>query len=316
MSRPTRSRLAAPAEAARADSAEGQAALAWAVRHGQAGALAREVAREVQRNQRRRRARLASAVCAVAVVACGLSWWMRPTVSRGPARVATAVVVSQPVTRVLPDGSVVELNPAARITVDFGTGGTGLRRVELEGGDAHFQVTKDPARPFVVVARGVEVRAVGTAFAVQLGTAAVDVLVTEGRVAVSKPEPAASDPGASRNHAAPVFVDAGQRVVIGLDPASIAAPPPVLAVSETDRAARLAWRAPRVEFTGAPLAEVIPVFNRHGDRRLVLGDPALGALLVSGLLHADNTAALLRLLEAEFGVVAESRGAETVLHRR
>jgi transmembrane sensor len=56
--------------------------------------------------------------------------------------------------------------------------------VVLERGEAHFQVAKNPARPFVVVARGVEIRAVGTAFSVGLESTRVEVLVTEGQVAV------------------------------------------------------------------------------------------------------------------------------------
>jgi transmembrane sensor len=46
-------------------------------------------------------------------------------------------------------------------------------------------VTKDPVRPFIVMAAGVAVRAVGTAFNVKLDSTAVEVLVTEGMVAVA-----------------------------------------------------------------------------------------------------------------------------------
>ncbi|OHE82254.1 MAG: hypothetical protein A3G75_15480, partial [Verrucomicrobia bacterium RIFCSPLOWO2_12_FULL_64_8] len=84
--------------------------------------------------------------------------------------------------RVLPDGSIIDLNQGAAVAVNSTAGD---RRVRLEKGEAHFTVAKDAARPFIVTARGVDVRAVGTAFDVRMDSATVEVLVTEGRVEVS-----------------------------------------------------------------------------------------------------------------------------------
>lgn len=65
---------------------------------------------------------------------------------------ATTVV---PQRETLPDGSLVELKPGALVSHDFA--GT-VRRVTLHQGEAHFQVTKNPARPFVVRAGNVDIR--------------------------------------------------------------------------------------------------------------------------------------------------------------
>ena len=62
--------------------------------------------------------------------------------------------------RALDDGTVVELNGGAEIEVQFTAA---ERRLRLVRGEAHFQVAKNPLRPFVVEAGGVAVRAVGTA---------------------------------------------------------------------------------------------------------------------------------------------------------
>ena len=67
------------------------------------------------------------------------------------------------------------------------------RRVRLERGEAFFQVTKDPRRPFVVEVGGVTVRAIGTAFNVRLGGGELDVLVAEGKVEVASTGPAQPD---------------------------------------------------------------------------------------------------------------------------
>lgn len=92
--------------------------------------------------------------------------------------------VIEPSRQRLPDGSIVELPAGAEIESSFDVTS---RLVILRRGEAHFSVVRDPLRPFTVVAGSVRVRAVGTAFAVQLGRAEVDVIVTEGTVSVAKP---------------------------------------------------------------------------------------------------------------------------------
>lgn len=294
------------------DTAAGQAALAWAIGQGRGDQLMREVVAEVRRN-RRRRLSFVGAGCA-ALLAVGIFWQTRLATRTETLAASAVAVVRGPETQTLPDGTIVELNQGAHIVVGFGAKDTGIRRVVLERGEAHFQVTKNPLRPFIVVAGGVEVRAVGTAFSVQLGAGAVEVLVTEGRVAVDQPP--AEQPAVTPEPLA--FVNAGHRVSVDLAPATAAVPePPVLTVSDTELRERLAWRMPLLEFSGTPLAEVVRMFNRPAGgqpgARLVLADAALGDLQVSGVLRADNTPALLRLLQNEFGLVAETRGDTVVL---
>ena len=74
-------------------------------------------------------------------------------------------------------------------------------------------------------------------------------------------------------------------------------------VPSGERRERLNWRIPLLEFSGTPLAEAIPMFNRHGRRHLVL-DPTLGRLQLSGTLRADDTDSLFILLRNEFGIIA------------
>jgi ferric-dicitrate binding protein FerR (iron transport regulator) len=49
------------------------------------------------------------------------------------------------------------------------------------------------------------------------------------------------------------------------------------------------------------------MLNRHGKLRLVLADPAVGKVKLSGVLRGDNFDTLLRLLEEEHGIVARPR---------
>lgn len=198
-------------------------------------------------------------------------------------------VVPRPELQALTDGSVAEVNHGGRLELNFGAA---ERRVRLREGEVHLTVAKDAARPFLVDADSVTVRAVGTAFNVRRDRDSVEVIVTEGRVqlesAGSAPVPLASG---ERGR-----VEPGQRPVISVaDPASVARD--------------LAWRAVRLEFESMPLEAVIVEFNLRNSRQLAIGDAAAGRVKVAGTFRADEPEAFARLLEASFGIAVERSAA-------
>jgi transmembrane sensor len=227
-----------------------------------------------------------------------------------------------PGTRMLADGTVVELNGAAEIVPDYTAT---ERRVHLERGEAHFTVTKDSARPFIVTAAGVSVRAVGTAFNVRLAGAAVEVLVTEGQVRL-QPPPAPTAPGApaptataplSTHSASPTperLLAARQRAVVGTTPS--AAAPEIATLTPGEIARVLAWQHRLLNFSATPLGEIAAAFNRRNATQLVLADPGLAALRVNASLRSDNVHGFVKLLETGFGVRAERRGENEILLSR
>lgn len=149
---------------------------------------------------------VAPLVAASIVAAAAIDYLKRPPVA-APALATPATTLALCEEAKLADGSRVDLNRGAAITVEFTAT---ERRVRLERGEAHFTVTKDPTRPFVVEVDGVAVRAVGTAFSVKRGADSVAVLVTEGIVAVNSPA------AAHAMHAP--LVTAGQKAVVSLSP--------------------------------------------------------------------------------------------------
>lgn len=215
----------------------------------------------------------------------------------------------------LEDGSVVELNRGAHVTVQFTSG---ERRVRLDRGEAHFAVTKDTSRPFIVTAHGIDVRAVGTAFNVRMDAAALEVLVTEGRVRVDGAHPAASSRGSRKDRLAEAplvpLLQARQRAVVSLldrpEPAQIA----TLTPGEIERV--LAWQHRLLDFTAASLTEIVAEFNRRNVVQLVLVDSDLGRVRLSGSFRSDNIDGFVNLLEAGFGVKAERRGESEVRLRK
>lgn len=204
----------------------------------------------------------------------------------------------------LPDGSRVELRDGTQLVVQYSET---ERRVKLTGGEAHFSVWKDKARPFVVDAAGVEVRAVGTAFNVRLGSRDVQVLVTEGQVKLEQ-----SAAGAVR---APTYVSVGEQAIV---PRSSETAPRLASVTPEEIARELAWQAPRLEFNETPLADAVAAFNRLNRHQIEIGDRELAALRIGGTFRPDNVDGFIRLLSSDpsFGVVAESpSGNRTVLRR-
>jgi len=293
----------------------------WTVQVGAVDDVLRGMDLSLARRRRRRQGRGAAAGAALALVAAVAVWW--PTSSPAPdgAPPVRPAIVMRPARQVLPDGSIVELRHGARIAPEYTAA---VRRVVLVQGQAYFQVARNPARPFVVAVGGVEVRAVGTAFSVQLGSTSVEVLVTEGRVVVDA-KPTAAAPAAGSLPAspappalAPVHVDAGHRAVVDLPPAPAAVmpPPEVAMVAPAEIDARLAWRVPRLEFSGTPLAEALTLINRYHPVHAVFADSTLGQVRVSGILRADNIENLWRLLGEQHGIRVEHRSdTEVVLSR-
>jgi transmembrane sensor len=201
----------------------------------------------------------------------------------------------------LPDGSVVQLNTDSAIKVRYSDR---ERRVELLRGEAHFDVAKNPARPFIVAADKVAVRAVGTAFNVRLRPDSVDVLVTEGKVQVSDAVNGETLLAAAPDQAGPPVLAQGERVVVSLRDEATPAPrsAAVIAVAPFEAKRSLAWQERRLEFDDLPLSEVVAEFNRYNRTKLVIADPALNAKRFSGRFRADGFEPFVRLLEENFRV--------------
>lgn len=279
----------------------GQAALDWASQSGDADRMVAEVEAHVRERTRRRRTAALSAFAAVLII--GFSgYFLRPV--EAPTAVPLSARVTHPETQTLPDGSIIELKEGARVAVNYTPA---ARRITLIAGEAHFQVAKNKERPFIVSTSGVEVRAVGTAFLVQLGPKSVEVVVNEGTVAVDHH-------AKSNNPANPeVMVTAGESLAVDLSAVTTIAP--VEALTETMLSQRLAWRVPRLEFNRTPLAEALPLFNQHSPDALSFEDPAIGRLELSGVIRANDTDSLVLLLKNEFGISAETRGHGIILRR-
>ena len=235
-------------------------------------------------------------MAAAALVVGVVAWWSVPLRAPVSERYATDSVAQKRVA--LRDGSVVDINTASVMQVDFSTR---ERRVSLSTGEAHFQVAPDVTRPFVVTARDVSVRAVGTAFNVRINDGAVEVIVMEGKVEVVRAD-------------ARSLLAAGERTnVTRHDP--VVAPAIHKAAPGSIRAA-LAWQDPMTTLHDVPLREVVRRFNQRNTTQLVFDDAQLGDRKIGGVIAFDQVEAFVRLLEQDGDVAVEGRGTEEIRLRR
>jgi transmembrane sensor len=172
----------------------------------------------------------------------------------------------------LSDGSRMVLNTATEATVRFDKA---RREIELTTGEGLFQVAKDPARPFVVRAGFVSVRAVGTVFSVRTAGQSVDVTVTEGVVELV--DNSASSGSVIRR------VGANERATV-METSQVQ----VQSVPHAEVERRLAWRDGMIDFAGEPLTTAVQEINRHNHRQIVVDDPTLASRPVVGLFRATD----------------------------
>lgn len=253
----------------------------------------------------------ALAAAAVVVVA-SLVWWKPATPSQVDRTPLAIIASSSPRTVTLSDGSLVQLNTGSEIAEQFTPA---ERLVLLARGEAHFAVAKNPVRPFIVRAGALQIRAVGTAFNVNLQSTAVDVIVTEGRVQLAA-RPSASDTRATRANLAAPTLDAGHRAVLHGDLApgrDLVQALDLSLIDPAEMARTLAWREPLLHLGGATLAELAVEFERATGRRLLLADPSLADLRFGGRFRADDVEGFTHLIATTLDLEVERLADGTIL---
>lgn len=282
----------------------------------------RELAGVTRRRRRWRWVTVASLAAAAGVALLSLVPGRKPDPWEKPGLVAVG-----PREVTLADGTLVRLNAGGEVREDFDAQ---ERRVRLTRGEAHFSVVRQASRPFVVVAGALRARAVGTAFNVNFRPSGVEVLVTEGRVALlveGAGSAVVARNGTGREGGAPGDrgfapigeVKAGERAIVpppsgGADAA--AAPVAVERVDAAEMARSLAWQDAFVRLGGARLAEIAAEFERRTGHRVVLVDPELAQVRLGGRLRADDAAGFAQLLTAMLEVEAEVRADGTIVLRK
>lgn len=211
---------------------------------------------------------------------------------RGWETYKTAVGAQQQIA--LSDGSTVDLNTDSVMRVHMSAG---RRDIVLKRGEALFHVAHDGSRPFFVTAETTVVRAVGTAFTVRIREDnRVEVVVTEGRVAVGTPRiDSSGEPTLSTSATA---VSVGEVAAIKQGRVSIKRMQP------DEIARKLAWTMGKLSFQGETLTEAVGEMNRYNLRHLIVADPSIREIRMGGVFTATDPDSFVHTLERIFHVMA------------
>lgn len=221
--------------------------------------------------------------------------------------------IGQQASYALPDGTQITLNTNSELRVDYNSD---RRHIYLLRGEAHFDVAKNPQRPFMVYAGEGMVWAVGTAFNVRYLSAgspsnqSIDVTVTEGTVKVfadiepdKNPSPALKGPQSPPANQEKI-VHAGKSVQYNKVIKATQTPlPPVLEQ-------KLAWQQGALIFKGETLEQALQEIARYTDKTLVISDPSIKDIRVGGHYKTDDIHGLLASISKSLDLKLEQTGSQ------
>jgi transmembrane sensor len=218
---------------------------------------------------------LAMAAAVVATLAVGL--WRAYPADLAPQVYQTAR--GQVLQVALKDGTRLQLNGDTRLTVQIGAR---RRQVNLERGQAFFDVAHEATRPFEVRAAASRAVVLGTAFDLDVTRQAVELSVYRGRVRF----------GALDRPTATLDVDAGRRTVLqgeNLEPL------------ERFDAVQDDWRDGWFDSDGVTLGQLAEELNRRSGPLVVVQTPKVAAIRISGRFKLNAPDQLLAALGESYG---------------
>jgi len=250
-----------------------------------------ELLRQAVESRRKTRAKRVTAVLLVCAAAAGTVYLNPVYRSETLTTQATA-----PRTWQLADGTRLSLDADSEITVQWRIRS---RELALTRGAAAFDVGQSP-RPFTVTAHDVTIHDIGTLFGVRTGDtrdSATRVSVEHGEVRVASGDQSAT-------------LQRNQGVVIlngNVGP-----------VSTVDGASEIAWKDGRLQFDGTPLSVAVAQIQRYYAQRIVLKDPGVAQLRLSGQYDIADVESLLRALPSilPVSVSRQNDGAYVIASRR
>lgn len=209
----------------------------------------------------------------------GMAWLVAPNVLMHIR--ADHITAAGEIERVqLADGSMIDLGGSSAISIDVNTQ---QRRVTLLDGEAFFDIAADAARPFVVDARGLKLRVLGTAFDVELTSSSTTVALLHGSIQVDS---AAGHPARILQPGEMLQIDhAAGTVTTG-----VAYPEDIGA-----------WREGRVFLADVTIGAVVEMIQRYHTAWISIPDRGLAAQKVSGLFDLRDPDAALTALVHPFG---------------
>lgn len=230
--------------------------------------------------------RFAVAALLVVAMAAGTVGWYWLSAHTGESVYATAIGQQSRV--VLKDGSVLTLDTDSAVAIRYDRDAW---RVDLERGRVEFAVQHDPDRRFVVRAGSGRITDVGTTFQVGINKrGAVNIVLIQGKVSIRTPKGRAT-------------LSPGQALQFNRSGV-------VMAARAADLSYALGWVRGELVVHDWSLPRVLAAMNRYSRVQIVIADPSLQDVRVTGNFPLGNQDLLIKVLETGWsirGVAASSR---------
>jgi len=204
------------------------------------------------------------------------------------------------------DGTVAMLNTNTQLEVRYTDD---ERRVTLLQGQALFDVAKDVARPFVVIAGDQRITAIGTVFDVRFEGGEVQVTLVEGVVDIAT-NPISGNLAVSRMKQKSARLVAGQQLIT-----TAVATPSAPRVHSVNVENATIWQQGRVFFEDAPLSTAVAEMNRYSRTQIIVDDAALDRYRVNGMFRTGQQANFIEALEQYFPLEAAPIGGNQLVLR-
>ena len=187
-------------------------------------------------------------------------------------------------TVILSDGSKILLDSESEVIVNYSERS---RELQVIKGQARFGVAHDVERPFSVQVRNQTVIATGTDFNINLAGQRLLVTLIEGHVLVV--DDIAHTEARSRNFKLlSVALAAGQQLE------QDASQSPSVRTVNIDSAT--SWSSGQLIFDDQTLASVVEQMNRYSPHQLIIGDPAIATMHISGVFNTGDIPQFLKII--------------------
>jgi transmembrane sensor len=243
------------------------------------------------RAARRQSSRVGSKLSMLLIIALGWGWWSDYQIQ--PLVYKTGIGQKQIIN--LADGSTVQLNPMSQLSVHMSWC---RRSLELQRGDAVFDVAHETLRPFTVHAGELRVRDIGTRFVVRQRTNKIKVAVLVGEVALKSDQSWLEQ---SLVEGRSLEMDRNGNL---------------LTMQMGNLESTHAWLEGRLLLERTPLAEVAAELERYHPVKFVFTDPALINQTISGSFDIADLKPFLRALETMLPIEVQRKQSDIVLSQR
>jgi len=195
------------------------------------------------------------------------------------------------VTDTLPEGTIITLNKQSSIRYER-LFASNSRRIELEG-EAFFNVAPDKNKPFMVYAKGVLIKVIGTSFNVKAERDATEVIVETGRVEVS-----------SNEHT--ISLGSHEKTLVSGNN-------PQLVKQDNKDDLYNYYRTNKFECNGLPLGRLVEKLNDVYKAHIVIGDSRLRDLPLTTTFRDESLDEILLVISRTFKITPVRNGAEIIL---